>query len=79
MPRKFETQSDHDNIWYLDNGADNHMTGNRGYFTSIDETITGKVWFGDDSRIDIRGKGSIMFLTKDGSGSSWLMCTIYLS
>lgn len=66
MPSKFETQSGADNIWYLDNGASNHMTGNRRYFTKLNEKISGKVRFGDDSRIDIKGKGSILFIGKDG-------------
>lgn len=56
-PTKFETPSDGSNVWYLDNGASNHMSGNRAYFSNIDETVTGKVKFGDDSRIDIKGKG----------------------
>ena len=63
-PKEFESSSDGDRLWYLDNSASNHMTGNMSYFKSIDETITGKVRFGDDSRIDIRGKGSILFLTQ---------------
>ena len=46
-----------DNMWYLDNGASNHMTGDRRYFKRVNESITGKVKFGDDSRIDIKGKG----------------------
>lgn len=62
----FETCSVGKNVWYLDNGASNHMTGDRNYFKSIDETISGKVRFGDDSRIDIKGKGPVVFLTKDG-------------
>ena len=53
-------------MWYLDNGASNHMTGDRSYFTILDETITGKVKFGDDSRIDIKGKVSISFVFKNG-------------
>lgn len=65
-PRDFESNMDSDRIWYLDNGASNHMTGNRNYFKKIDETITGKVRFGDDSRIDIKGKGSILFISQDG-------------
>lgn len=66
MPRKFEAHSEIDNIWYLDNGASNHMIGNQSYFTRIDEKITGKVRFADDSRIDIKVKRSILFTTKDG-------------
>lgn len=65
-PLDFEASSDNDKVWYLDNGGSNHMTGNRKYFKNIDESITGKVRFGDDSRIDIKGKGPILFLTKDG-------------
>lgn len=65
-PRDFETCSDKANVWYLDNGASNHMTGNRDYFKIIDESITGNVRFGDDSRIDIRGRGSILFMSKSG-------------
>jgi len=64
-PKEFESGKDGDRIWYLDNGASNHMTGNRSFFYEIDETITGKVRFGDDSRIDIRGKGDILFITQN--------------
>lgn len=37
------------------------MTGNMRYFSKINRDITGKVRFGDDSRIDIKGKGTIEF------------------
>lgn len=63
-PKDFETYTD--NVWYLDNGASNHMTENLKYFKHIDESVTGKVRFGDDSRIDIRGKGSVLFCNDDG-------------
>ncbi|KAL0855319.1 hypothetical protein Bca101_060472 [Brassica carinata] len=66
QPKVFESSMDGDRIWYLDNGASNHMTGNRSYFKNIDETVTGKVRFGDDSRIDIKGKGFILFVTQAG-------------
>ena len=65
-PKEFESSMDGDKIWYLDNGASNHMTGNKNYFKNIDETITGKVRFGDDSRIDIKGKSSILFISQTG-------------
>ncbi|KAG7587705.1 GAG-pre-integrase domain [Arabidopsis suecica] len=64
MPRVFETCSD--KAWYLDNGASNHMTGHRAWFCKMNEMVTGKVRFGDDSRIDIKGKGSILFVSKTG-------------
>ena len=66
-PQEFESSKDSDKIWYLDNGASNHMTGYRQYFTKIDETIKGKVRFGDDLRIDMKGKGSINFVSENRS------------
>ncbi|XP_013694775.2 uncharacterized protein LOC106398815 [Brassica napus] len=65
-PKEFESSTDSDRVWYLDNGASNHMTGNLSYFKFLDDTITGKVRFGDDLKIDIKGKGSILFVSLDG-------------
>ena len=64
MPKKLETDKKEDGVWYLDNGASNHMTGERSYFSEINDNIKGKVKFGDGSFVDISGKGSILFETK---------------
>ena len=53
-------------MWYLDNGASNHMTGQRGKFKELDERVTGKVKFGDGSTVTIEGKGSVAFQCKNG-------------
>ena len=74
-PKEFESSMDGYKILYLDNGVSNHMTGNKTYFKNIDETITGKVWFGDDSRIDIKGKDSILFISQ--TGEKKLMSDVY--
>ena len=66
VPSKYEADASGDNVWCLDNGASNHMTGDERYFRILDDTITGKVKFGDDSRIDIKGKGSIEFIDRNG-------------
>ena len=65
-PSSFDIDQDSDFLWYLDNGASNHMSGNRSFFFELDETIKGMVKFGDDSRIKIQGKGLIRFLLKNG-------------
>ncbi|XP_023636039.1 uncharacterized protein LOC111829954 [Capsella rubella] len=66
LPSNYDTTMNNEYIWYLDNGASNHMTGDRRYFTKLDNMIAGKVRFGDDSRIDIKGKGSIAFIDMNG-------------
>lgn len=63
-PKVFDTDTDARDVWYLGNGASNHKSGNRMFFSELDDTITGKVRFGDDSRVDIMGKGSIRFIIK---------------
>ncbi|XP_013601562.1 uncharacterized protein LOC106378214 [Brassica napus] len=75
MLSKYDSNRE-DNMWYFDNGASNHMTGDHRYFKRINETITGKVKFGDDSRIDIKGKGSIEFV--DRNGETRTMSILYL-
>ncbi|XP_074374031.1 uncharacterized protein LOC141714409 [Apium graveolens] len=54
------------NVWYLDNGASNHMAGEISKFNELDEKVTGKVHFGDGSTVDIKGKGLVLFRCKNG-------------
>lgn len=42
------------NIWYIDNGASSHMSGQHSKFLELDEGITGQVRFGDGSTVDIK-------------------------
>lgn len=39
------------NLWYLDNGGSNHMTGQKSKFKELNEEIEGQVKFGDDSLV----------------------------
>lgn len=52
-------------VWYLDNGASNHMIGFRGKFKSLDEGVTGQVRFGDGSTVVIKSKGIVGFKCKN--------------
>lgn len=53
-------------VWYLDNCASNHMTGQKGKFRYLDESMIGVVRFGDGSTVDIKGKGTVAFKYKNG-------------
>ncbi|GJS59774.1 hypothetical protein Tco_0654558 [Tanacetum coccineum] len=64
-PPNYESNTDEDDVWYFDNDASNHMTGNYSYFSELDENITGRVRFGDGSCVSIKGKGSILFQGKN--------------
>ncbi|GJY23785.1 zinc finger, CCHC-type containing protein [Tanacetum coccineum] len=63
QPGKYATTDT--SIWYLDNGASNHMTGTKSHFRDIDESITGRVRFGDGSYVEIKGRGSILLGCKN--------------
>ena len=51
-------------IWVLDTGASNHMTGRREALASLDTSVRGTVRFGDGSLVEIEGIGSVMLQTK---------------
>ena len=55
------------NIWYLDTGCSNHMTGRKELFSQLDETSRGEVNFGNKSKIPVMGKGNINIKSKDGT------------
>ncbi|XP_073309973.1 uncharacterized protein [Primulina huaijiensis] len=61
-----DKNGENEDIWYLDNGASNHMTGHRDKFQELDEAVTGRVKFGDGSTIQIMGKGTVVFDCKNG-------------
>ena len=48
-------------VWYFDNGASNHMSGERSKFHDLDDFIQGHVRFGDGSTVKTEGKGTVVF------------------
>ena len=47
-------------VWVLDTGASNHMTGTRSVLSQLDRSVRGTVRFGDGSRVEIEGIGSVV-------------------
>ena len=43
------------------------MCGRRSLFVELNESVSGNVSFGDDTKISVKGKGNILIRAKDGS------------
>jgi len=59
-----EVERNSHEIWLLDSGCNNHMTGNKDLFSSLNIFITSQNKFGDDYQKKVVGKGIIYVLTK---------------
>ena len=62
-----EEENDASSSWYLDNGASNHMCGYKEKFVALNQKVNGNVSFGDSSKVQIEGKGTILISSNDGS------------
>ena len=51
-------------MWYLDNGASNHIYGDKDKFIELDEVTRSNVTFADHSNVAIKGKCKILFKLK---------------
>jgi len=60
-----EEESNHD-VWYLDSGFSNHMSGNKEMFSSIDKYVKYEVRMGKKNKVSFMGKGCISICTKQG-------------
>jgi hypothetical protein len=58
---------DKENMWYLDNEANNHIFEDKDKFIELDEVIRGNVTFTDHSKVVIKGKCTILIKLKDRS------------
>ena len=51
-------------IWYLDSGCSNHMSGNLNLFSSLDKSTQIDVTLGNNLQVTVLGKGTVGILTK---------------
>ncbi|MCH85493.1 hypothetical protein A2U01_0006339, partial [Trifolium medium] len=57
-----KTENDCDDkkeVWFLDSGCSNHMVGNKNWLYECDENYRDSVKLGDDSKMNVMGKGSL--------------------
>jgi hypothetical protein len=60
-------QENASNIWFLDSGCSNHMTGNKGLFEDLDTSVKAQIKFGNDNIVEVMGKGAINVITNSGN------------
>jgi hypothetical protein len=51
-----ERMQNKENMWYLDNGANNHMCGDKNKFMELDKEIRGNDTFVDHLKVAIKRK-----------------------
>lgn len=56
-----DTSGDYENTWYLDISTSNHKSQNKNMFIELNESIKADVAFGEDSKVQIKGKCNILF------------------
>ena len=59
-----------EDLWFLDSGCSNHMTGNLVMFSMLDESVKSQVTLGTDSKVSVMGKGNVNVLTRKGAKKS---------
>lgn len=49
-------------VWFLDSGCSNHMCGDQAMFSRLDENFKHSVKLGNNTRMDVTGKGDVKLL-----------------
>ena len=61
-----EVNINSDTLWNLDSGASNHMCAHNYLFKEMQKIKVGHVSFGDASNVEVKGRGKVRYLQKDG-------------
>ncbi|CAM8934117.1 unnamed protein product [Rhodiola kirilowii] len=62
-----DTCGGYTDVWYLDSGCSNHMSGRKELLSHLDESARVEVSFGNKSQIQVMGNGDIQIQTNDGT------------
>ncbi|CAL2269941.1 unnamed protein product [Prunus armeniaca] len=64
----------YEDVWYIDSGCSNHMTGKEDLLVDIDKNMTAKVEMGTGQLVEVNGKGNLVVETKIGRDTSRRLC-----
>ena len=56
-----------DDVWFVDSGCSNHMTGDESIFVKLDNSSNSQVKMGNGAVVQAKGKGTIAVETKKGT------------
>jgi hypothetical protein len=59
-----KTEEQPKDLWLLDSGCSNHLTGNKDLLSCIDSSLSSNITLGNDSLVKVQGKGIVHILTK---------------
>jgi hypothetical protein len=59
-----KTEQQPKDLWLMDSGCNNHMTGNKELLSCIDSSISFDITLGNDYLVKVQGKGTVPILTK---------------
>ena len=72
-----EEQEAQPDIWYLDSGCSNHMSGNKSLFSDLNENFREHVKLRDNSSFSVMGKGNIQVHINDDNVYTIEMCSMF--
>lgn len=61
-----DTNSKPSNLWFVDSGCSNHMTGTKTFFHELDETQKINVQLGNTKEVKVEGKSMVKVETNHG-------------
>ncbi|KAG6396851.1 hypothetical protein SASPL_143008 [Salvia splendens] len=68
-------QEEKEEAWFLDSGCSNHMSGDKSWFSKLDEDFRCSVKLGNNSRLSVIGKGDVNLCV---NGRSHIISDVYL-
>ncbi|CAL5340443.1 unnamed protein product [Camellia sinensis] len=63
----FDPNNTSSDVWFIDSGCSNHMTGMKSLFKELDETQKLKVQLGNAKEMQVEGKGTVSIKTTHGN------------